>query len=143
VAAILAHGGQAELDHDFTAPPTTSEQFLDPPVYLRGEGAKAVTPPTGDGPVVDQGSFGAFMLRELLDPVVGSDEVEQAVDGWGGDAYVTWKSSGATCVRIAFAGDSEGDTAEITQALSDWALSRSGANVAPGAAGTVMITSCG
>jgi hypothetical protein len=122
IRALLAAGQQARLDAAFGAPPTTSEQVLDPSVYLRGEGAVPVATPTPDGTVSNKGAIGAFLLRELLSSGGLPDrEVAKAVQGWGGDAYVTWHDGqGRSCIKATLVGDTAADTAEIATALDDW-----------------------
>src|SRR5919107_208475 len=87
-----------------TAPPTTSEQVLDPSTYVDGpEPAVAVPEPAADGPVTDRGVFGAAgVLLTLIDRLPAAD-AQRAAGGWGGDRYVTWEAGGRTCVRLAFA----------------------------------------
>jgi hypothetical protein len=130
VNALLDDGGQARLDAAFASPPSTSEQVLDPSVYLRGEGAVPVATPTPDGAQSNKGVIGAFLLRELLaSGGVSGREVDTAVTGWGGDAYVTWHDDQArSCIKATFAGDTPTDTDEIATALEDW-RSDSGATV--------------
>jgi hypothetical protein len=128
VDALLADGGQPELDKAFTEPPTTSEQFMDPQHYIEGDAPKAVPVPAADGAVFDQGTVGAFTLGEMLDSA-GSNSTHQAVDGWGGDVYVAWHDGDRSCVRAAFVGDSDADTTEIYDALKDWAGQQDDAQV--------------
>ena len=130
VKRLLASGGQVQLDAAFASPPTTSEQILDPSVYLRGEGAVPVATPAPDGTLSNQGVIGAFLLRELLSAGgVAGREADTAVEGWGGDAYVTWiDAQSRSCIKATFVGDTATDTAEIGTALDDW-KSGSGATV--------------
>ncbi|MGH9187968.1 MAG: hypothetical protein ACRD0U_19505 [Acidimicrobiales bacterium] len=120
VEEILDQGGQARLDSAFAAPPVTSEQVLDPERFLAGEGPKAVSTPAADGEVGDQGAFGAFGLQTLFEEGVDGDLARDAVEGWGGDAYVSWRQGDDACIRLTVVGDTAGDTEEIHDALADW-----------------------
>jgi hypothetical protein len=146
VEAILAAGGDEALAAAIAVPPTTSEQVLEPDVFVAGEVAVAVPAPVADGPVVDDGAFGAFTLAQLLAEVgVEGSIADAAVDGWGGDAYVQWDDpAGGTCVRVAVVGDTPADTAELADALTEAAdASPSAATVAVAdAGGPVTYTSC-
>ena len=122
VKAILAAGQQPRLDAAFQQPPTTSEQVMDPSKFLAGEGAVPVPLPTADGAVSNKGVLGAFMLEELMIESGSVSNVDDAIGGWGGDAYVTWiGSTGKTCLRDTFVGDTPAGTALLAQALSQWA----------------------
>jgi hypothetical protein len=65
---------------------------------------------------VDAGDLGAItwylLLAERLDPRTAL----RAVDGWGGDSYVIYRSQGRFCVRAAFQGDDLSETAEMERA---------------------------
>jgi len=122
VKDILDAGQRARLDAAFQSPPTTSEQVIDPQKFLAGEGAVPVAFPAADGTVANQGVLGAYMLEELLLGSLHTTQVDEAIKGWGGDAYVTWiDSTGRTCLRDTFVGDTPTDTAELAQALQQWA----------------------
>jgi hypothetical protein len=137
IRRILDEGGQARLDEAFAAPPTTSEQVLDPERYLAGEGAVSVPLPPADGEVVSQGAFGAFGFGELLP---GEDD---AVQGWGGDAYVAWLDGERACIRLAVVGDTPGDTDELAAALDSWASGHTDAEMVRGeGGGPVTVTAC-
>jgi hypothetical protein len=141
VNAILDAGQQPRLDAAFQQPPTTSEQVIDPDKFLNGEGAVAVPFPTADGTVSNKGVLGAFMLEELLLGSMRTNQVDNAIAGWGGDSYVTWASpAGKTCLRDTFVGDTPNDTAQLVQALSEWAPDAGAVvNATPGQPGTFTV----
>jgi hypothetical protein len=141
VNAILDAGQQPRLDAAFQQPPTTSEQVIDPDKFLNGEGAVPVPFPTADGALSNKGVLGAFMLEELLLGSRHTNDVDNAVAGWGGDAYVTWADPGGkTCLRDTFVGDTPNDTEQLAQALSDWAPDAGAVvNATPGLPGTFTV----
>ncbi|HEY2813490.1 MAG TPA: hypothetical protein VGJ03_08520 [Acidimicrobiales bacterium] len=143
VSDILDAGQQPRLDAAFQQPPTTSEQVINPDKFLAGEGAVPLPFPAADGTVSNKGVLGAFMFEELL---VGSSQthgIDQAIDGWGGDEYVTWiGADGKTCLRDTFVGDTPADTAQLANALSEWAPDTGATIDAPaGQPGTLTVCS--
>jgi hypothetical protein len=66
------------------------------------------------------GDLGAItwylLLAERLDPRTALE----AVDGWGGDAYVIYRSQDRFCVRASFQGDDVHETAQMERALTAW-----------------------
>ncbi len=128
VERILDDDGQARLDAAFALPPSTSEHVLDPGTYLAGEGPVEVEAPAADGEVVDAGVLGAVGIGSLVAPSPFSipgfgAELDAAVEGWGGDRYVAWSDpdGSGTCLRATIVGDTPDDTAELRDALVEWA----------------------
>lgn len=124
VRQLVADGGERAVDAALGDPPTTSEQYLFPPVYVQREPRIEVPPPPADGEVVQDGVVGALFLFGLL--TTGESTVDQAdaflaVQGWGGDWAVTWTEGDTACARIDLVGDTDQDTAEIERALTAWA----------------------
>jgi hypothetical protein len=120
-----AHNGQSDLDAAFREPPTTDEQVFDPRAFFAHDKALDVAAPAlpdgvSDDKEVDAGDFGStswyLMLAERIDPLVAL----QAVDGWGGDAYVAYDQDGKTCVRLNWQGDTSTDDQEMHDALDQW-----------------------
>jgi len=142
VGHVADSGGQAAVNQAFQTPPTTSEQILDPQKFTSGEGAVAVPPPAPDGKVSNVGVLGELLIREMLTGGLGFSGNDAAVEGWGGDKYVTWtNASGASCLRDTFVGDSPADTAELVDALTGWADDHGG-SVTGGAGGPATLTVC-
>lgn len=143
VEALLDAGGQTQLDDAFVSPPLTSEQILDPKRYLAGEGPVAVPAPKADGPSANVGVLGELLLREMLfDSLASGAQVQRAITGWGGDSYVTWTdSAGKTCLRDTFVGDTQDDTLELVQAITEWGRDHDAVIDAP-AEGPATFTVC-
>jgi hypothetical protein len=122
VQAILDARQQTGLDAAFKLPPTTSEQVIDPSKFLANETAVPVAPPPADATVSNKGVLGQFMFEEILLGSIRTNDIDQAVAGWGGDSYVTWiDGTGKTCLRDTFVGDTPDDTQELADALNQWA----------------------
>ena len=143
VDELLDTGGQSRLDGSFALPPVTSEQILDPARYVAGEGPVAVPAPVADGEVANVGVLGALLFRETLFDSLPSDaQVQRAIEGWGGDSYVTWiDSAGKACLRDTFVGDTPGDTRELVQAITEWGAEHNAVIDAP-AEGPATFTVC-
>ena len=133
VRSLLARGGVDRLRAAYASPPTTSEQFLHPEVFLRGEGPRGVAEPRADGTVVDRGVLGEVGLRLALAPQLGATRAARAAAGWGGDRYVSWTAGGRRCLRLSIVMDTEADLADLRSAFAAWP----GTTVEPGAPLTV------
>jgi hypothetical protein len=122
IGALLLDGGPDRIDQAFEDPPTSEEHLLDPFTYLDGDEPIDVPAPElgSDETEVMAGDLGAItwylLLAERLDPRTALE----AVDGWGGDAYVIYRSQDRFCVRAAFQGDDVQETAQMERALTAW-----------------------
>jgi hypothetical protein len=126
VATLLNEDGNDAIDDAFRNPPTTEEHLFDPASYLALEVAEEVDLELDDVELLDEGPFGSpswyLVLAERLDPRLALD----AVLGWNGDHYGVYEKDGRTCMRIAFAGDSDQDETEMRDALAAWAQAMPG-----------------
>lgn len=144
VDALIADGGEGAVDDAFAAPPVSSEQVIDPTRYLDGEAPLDVAEPPADGTSFDQGTFGEYLLLLLLtDGGVDQQRAARAAVGWGGDQYVAWRDGDETCLRVSFEGDTATDTAEIADALDEWAAGVDGAELTTNGDDQPTLTSCG
>jgi hypothetical protein len=122
MGALLLDGGPDRIDQAFEEPPTSEEQLLDPFRYLDGDEPIDVPKPALEAgeTEVDADDLGAItwylLLAERLDPSTAL----RAVDGWGGDAYVIYRSQDRFCVRAAFQGDDLEETSQMERALTAW-----------------------
>jgi len=114
--------GNEGVDRAFETPPSTEEHLFDPASFLAEEGAdRGVELGFGDdAELLDEAPFGAtswyLFLAERIDPKVAFE----AALGWNGDRFAAVERDGITCVRVAFAGDTEDDEDEMTAALTAW-----------------------
>ena len=143
VSALVRHGGDAEVDAAFRDPPTTTEQILYPEIYLAGDEPISVPPPPAGGAIIEEGTYGQWILYLTLADVLDGDAADRAADGWGGDSYVAWdEGPSRTCVRMAFAMDTASDLRELDDAWRQWARAHGDATVDT-TAETVTVTACG
>ncbi|MDP9005823.1 MAG: hypothetical protein M3N15_02755 [Actinomycetota bacterium] len=142
LGALVEEGREPRVDAAFRDPPTTSEEILDPSVYLRGEPPVSVPQPGDEGLVIDQGSYGQWALYLTLDHFLDSEVANEASDGWGGDSYVAWDEGGRVCVRMAYAMDSSTDLDQLDSAWRRWADAHGDTSVER-SADLVTVTACG
>jgi hypothetical protein len=138
--ALVDADGQARLDEAFRAPPTTTEQLLNPDKFLAGEPPKAVAVPAADGTVVQHNVFGQFGFFQILEDSVSPSTAAQAAQGWGGDQFVAWNNGSTTCVRDNVVMDTQRDTDELLSSLKKWAAKYPGVTVT--GRSPITITSC-
>jgi hypothetical protein len=92
VKALVAHNGNPAIDAAFRTPPVDSEQLIDVQAYFSHDEPKPVATPRADGVRVDHSDLGFIGLLLALERHVGPDLARQAVAGWGGDQYATWRA---------------------------------------------------
>jgi hypothetical protein len=128
--AVDESEGQLGLDAALQRPPSSTEQVLDPYLYLEGnEPVKVATPKLDRGAKkLDEGTFGAIAWYLVLSHRLPERQVLDAVDGWGGDRYVVYRAGEKTCVKVSYVGGKPADAAEMAGALRQW-----GAAMPPGA----------
>lgn len=122
VEFIVEARGTAGLDEAIRKPPPSEEVLFDPFIILGGGEVKEVDEPdVPDGAdLIDSGDFGSVTWFLMLASHVDDRRALRAVDGWGGDAYVAYKSGNRTCIRTRFAGDTAADGDEMAAALNEW-----------------------
>lgn len=121
VAMLEAQGGNDAIDDAFRDPPSTEEHLFDPVSYLDDEDAVEVaTGLDGDLEAVEDGTFAPaewfLLLGERIDP----KQALEAALGWGGSNYVAYQRDDRACIRTVFAGDTDGDDAQMQAALEAW-----------------------
>lgn len=141
VAEVASAGGDAAVDGIFGRYPSTAEQAFNATKYLADEPAAAVPTPPADGPVVSGGTWGQFLLSEIIRS--GSAlAVDPVTAGWAGDAYVTWGSGASSCLRLDTRMDTPTQADALRASLTNWASSHPRAAVVAVGPETVRLTSC-
>ncbi|QIG42778.1 hypothetical protein G5V58_08280 [Nocardioides anomalus] len=139
-------GGDAAVDDLFRTPPRTDEPLLDPWTRLADAQGYLTVPapdPGGRAEQVEEAGTGPLAWLALLSARLPVADALTAVDGWGGDAAVTFRQDGAHCLAAAFRGDTDADTAEMRAALATWAAAGpAGATRAGLRDGTVWLRTC-
>ncbi len=121
VSYLYDLGGQAEIDEALADPPS-EEVLFDPHLWKAPEAEPIevdVVMPTG-ATEIERDDFGPIawylVLSSRMDPHVAL----AAVDGLGGDRYVTFRDGSKVCVRATVVGDDETETVELEDALTLW-----------------------
>ncbi len=121
-------GETGAIDAALEDPP--SEQVLfDPAVEGtdRAEEVEVEAPQAPEGAeVVDEDTFGPVSWFLLLAARGAPAEALQVVDGWGGDAFVSYRQDDRLCVDLTVAGDDADATAAFGEALQAWAAQSPG-----------------
>ena len=102
--------------------PGSTEQVITPSDYER-DLPVVVTPETVSVPGYNlerTSVWGELGLRVMLDQVLGQGVGVTAADGWGGDYYSQWFDGTNAALLLVYEGDTNRDTEELRQALSDY-----------------------
>lgn len=135
----------AAIDAALEEPPTEQE-LLDPAVRdtPRAEEVEVEAPEVPEGAEeVDSDTFGPLTWYLLLasrgDPI----DALAVVDGWGGDAFASYREGDQTCIDVTVAGDDAEATAAFQGALDAWAAQHPGGSATVEASGdAVTLHSC-
>lgn len=123
VDVVAEDGGNDSVDELYDDTPEHESALLDPFQVLEGDlGAVEVEPPDLEESEeeLDSGAFGALAWYLVLAERIPVLDALTVVDGWGGDAYTSYERGRQTCVRIAYTGDTRGDTDRMRRALGSW-----------------------
>ena len=127
---VVAIDGNDAVDALFREPPTTEEHLIDPWTLLEDEDtALEVGAPRlrAGEEKFDAGELGAMTWYVLLAERIPVVDALDAVDGWGGDAYLAFERDGLTCVRINHESDTAVDRQQMHDALQTWDAALPGA----------------
>jgi hypothetical protein len=125
--AVWQRGGWNALKDAWSRPPRSTEQVLHPEKYFSGEEPRTVDLPPGPGAarVLDEGVLGELLARTLV-----GEGREQAVAGWGGDAFRVWDVSGRTLLVFRSVWDTPEDARKFLDAARAAFAGRYGAPTA-------------
>jgi len=137
-----ALGTPAGPDQLMSRYPVTAEQAFDTSKYLADEPAAPVAPPPADGPVVESGSWGQYLLSEIIGEGSALTSVAPATVGWAGDSYVTWHGSGVDCIRLDTRMDTVDQAVVLRSSLDNWSTIHAGAAITSVDDHTVRLSSC-
>jgi hypothetical protein len=143
VDALLAAGGNDELNAAFSRPPTTEAEIADPSRYVahqRDVQVPSPNLPTGARRLQPPAAFGQVSLAETLGARLGY-QAWAAVQGWAGDSSVLYQLSRRTCVAIDVALSGPVSTDRFESAARQWAQGMSGRLVTR-SGNAVAITAC-
>jgi hypothetical protein len=142
VQTVVTRGGLKALNAAYRHPPTSSEQLIYPVSYFAHDDPKHVATPTADGVRVDHGDLGVVGFLLMLEHGLSASDAQQALIGWGGDHYVTWRAGQHRwCLRDSAVMDNSAAQVAFDSALADWASQRgSRANIEQQGTTTTFVT---
>ncbi len=124
VAALRAKGGNHGVDAALRKPPVSEAAVLNLFGYLDANTVVPVpVPPLDAGQRhIDDGDFGATTWFLMLARRLDVHDAIKAVDGWGGDSYVTYAGADdKVCVRARYQGRTSADSDAMQTLLQSWA----------------------
>jgi hypothetical protein len=123
VEALKAKGGNNAINDALQDPPASEAALLDIFTFLDHTvpvEVPAVELPDG-AEQVDDGDFGATTWFLMLAQRIDVHEAVDAVDGWAGDSYLTYKEAGGrVCVKARYQGKTSADTDSMYDSLKEW-----------------------
>lgn len=136
--------GEDRVDRAFGEPPSTEEHLLDPASYLDGDRAAEVATPrlgAGERRIDEPSDFGMLSMLLVLGERLPFGQAWAAVEGWAGDASVTFRAGDRDCIRIRTVVDSDADAEELLTASQTW-LGGAGGGAVQRRGKAVVLTSC-
>jgi hypothetical protein len=123
VDVLVSTEGRKAVDDALRDPPHSDAELLDPFRYLEHQGPKDVEKPelSAGEKKVDDGAFGALALYLVLAQHMEPSRALNAVDAWGGDAYLNYVKDGKGCVKADFVGKDAAGTSVLASVLQVWA----------------------
>ena len=124
VATIVSTHTQRGLDAAFRTPPASDEPAFDVLVAARPHRVARVAAPrllAGEHRIGTPDVLGPFALYTMLSSRIDPVQALDAMDGWAGDAKVSFRRHGTRCLRVAVAGHTPTQTQRILTALRDYA----------------------
>jgi hypothetical protein len=132
VSALYEEGEWAAVDAAFAQPPTTTEHILHPDTYLADEmpieiDAVEAVPLDASWEPMWSTTLGEFYLTEHLRTQLGSNDAEEAAEGWGGDHFQVYMNvDGEVAWLLQLAWDTEDDADEFAAAYAEFLNERGG-----------------
>lgn len=124
VAALVAQGGNRQVDAAFKKPPVLDAQIVDPETFLPGAGVPKITGPSlpkGARQALPRTGFGEVSLLEMLGDQIGFAQAWSALQGWSQDQMLAYTQDGKVCADITVLNDSPDSASSLLQAARAWA----------------------
>lgn len=117
---VEEEGGRGALDRLY-AEGLPDEVALFDPTRLDDKPLDVDPPSTPEGAeTTDDGEFGVFGWFIVLAARLDAQDALAAIDGWGGDSFVSYDNDGKVCVTARYRGRSGAATAKVEQLLARW-----------------------
>lgn len=94
---LKANSGWADFKKVFENPPASTQQILHPDLYLSGAKPEPVALPNLKGLApgwkeLDENVLGEFVLREVLQQLIGQERAGKISPAWAGDRYAIFEN---------------------------------------------------
>jgi hypothetical protein len=116
-------GDNARIDAAFRRPPVSEAQVVDPLRYGASfEPAEVDDPelPEGAKASDEPGAFGQFTLFSVLGARLGQARAWEAVSGWSGDRYTSYRQDGRDCLAVDVSSRDTPHAGALESALREW-----------------------
>jgi hypothetical protein len=96
-AFLKAHSGWQDLHLIFENPPVSTQQIMEPDLYLKGVGPAKVTLPgwkglaPADWNLLEENVMGQFGVEEVLKQFLDADRAQVLSPAWNGDRYAVFE----------------------------------------------------
>lgn len=123
VRVLDTEGGNPTVDEALVDPPSSEMETLQPERYLAGDAPLTVPAPAlaAGQEELDTAPFGALSLLVTLAQRLDPQRSLAVVDGWAGDAALTYREGDRRCVAVAVTGVDAGATEAFAGAFGEWA----------------------
>lgn len=139
---VEEEGGRGALDRLY-AEGLPNEVALFDPTRLDDEPLDVDLPSIPEGAeTIDDGEFGVFGWFVVLAARLDAQDALAAIDGWGGDSYVSYDDGGRVCVKARYQGRSRAATEEMADLLEEWAATMPEGTASVEAGEVVELESC-
>lgn len=133
VRSLYLKGGWAAVDEAYLNPPQSTEQILHPERYPRDAAIFLKAPDlsllsASGWEIAAEGVLGEWVLLEMFDAYLSTDEAKAAAGGWGGDVVVLLNnpSLDEQAFILLIQWDSMRDAHEFTTAFKEYGALRFG-----------------
>ena len=132
IEAVIAERGDDAVDELFEEPPASEEHIAVPSSFLEDDAVVEVDAPelaADEEPFGEADDFGMVSLLLVLGERLPWAETWPAVEGWAGDASVTFRARERDCIRVHVAMDGPRQATRLGDALDAWIDGREHARV--------------
>lgn len=121
-----ADSSPAGIEQLYVRPPVALDQVVDPRAYFDGDRPEDLAEPTVPGKALEAQATGIVGLYLTLASALPPERAWQAALQWGNDTYVPYRpdTNASMCVRWDLVGDTAAGTAQLRDALEEWAAAR-------------------
>ena len=132
IDAVIAERGDDAVDELFEDPPASEEHIAVPSSFLDDDAVIDVDTPelgAGEARFGEPDDFGMISLLLVLGERLPWADAWPAVEGWAGDASVTFRADERDCIRVHVAMDGSRQATRLGDGIAAWIDGRDHAEV--------------